>query len=221
LVDQNTNPIKIKICGLKSAEAAIVASDAGADYLGFNFVEGVRRELQPEEGIQIIADYRSGRKTLNRPAVVGLFRNRDPEFVNDLSRKAGLDYLQLCGNEDADYISKIELPIFKMVRVKDGTSQTDLDHVAAPLLAAHHGVLLDTYDKNTPGGSGHSFDWNTAEGIANRQNVLLAGGLTPENVQSAIRQLDPWGVDVASGVETDGVKDPDLIRAFIKAARSA
>ena len=81
--------------------------------------------------------------------------------------------------------------------------------------------FLDRFDKTTPGGSGLSFDWSTARGIANRKNVLLAGGLKPENVQSAITQLSPWGVDVASGVETDGIKDPDRIRAFIEAARSA
>jgi phosphoribosylanthranilate isomerase len=108
-----------------------------------------------------------------------------------------------------------------MVRVKDGTTPADLDRVITPLLDAGHGVLLDRFDKTTPGGSGLSFDWSTARGIANRKDVLLAGGLKPENVQSAITQLSPWGVDVSSGVETDGIKDPDRIRAFIEAARSA
>ncbi len=217
-------PTRIKICGLRSTEAALVTANAGADYLGFNFVEGVRRQLQPDEGIQIIAEYRAGlskSENTNRPGLVGLFLNQSPDFVNDISRKAGLDYLQLCGDEDVDYISKIEIPIFKMVRVKDGTTPADLDQIVAPLLSADNGVLLDVYDKKTPGGSGKSFDWSAAEGIANRENVLLAGGLNPENVQSAITQLSPWGVDVASGVETDGVKNPDRIRAFIQSVRSA
>ena len=216
-----TQGIPVKICGLKSADAAIVASDAGADYLGFNFVEGVRRQLQPEDGIRIITDYRAGRKTQNKPGIVGLFLNQDPDFVNDLSRNAGLDYLQLCGDEDADYISKIELPVFKMVRVKSGSTPDDLDNLVSPFLDAGHGIVLDRYDKATPGGSGLAFDWSAAEGIADRNRVLLAGGLTPENVQSAIHQLSPWGVDVASGVETNGVKDPVRIKAFINAARSA
>lgn len=217
-------PTRIKICGLRSTEAALVTANAGADYLGFNFVEGVRRQLQPDEGIQIIAEYRAGlskSENTNRPGLVGLFLNQSPDFVNDISRKAGLDYLQLCGDEDGGYISKIEIPIFKMVRVKDGTTPADLDQIVAPLLSADTGVLLDVYDKKTPGGSGKSFDWSAAEGIANRENVLLAGGLNPENVQSAITQLSPWGVDVASGVETDGVKNPDRIRAFIQSVRSA
>jgi phosphoribosylanthranilate isomerase len=216
--------IQIKICGLRSAEAALVTADAGAHYLGFNFVEGVRRQLQPDEGTQIIAEYRAAQlesSSTNRPAVVGLFLNRDPDFVNEIARKAGLDYLQLCGDEDANYISKLELPIFKMVRVKDGTTPADLDQIVSPLLSANNGVLLDVYDKKMPGGSGKSFDWSAAENIANRENVMLAGGLNPENVGDAIAQLSPWGVDVASGVETDGVKDPERIRAFIDAVRSA
>ncbi len=218
---ERTRSTRIKICGLRSANVAIVASDAGADYLGFNFVEGVRRQLQPEDGIQIIADYRSGRKTLNRPGLVGLFRNQDPGFVNELARNSGLDYLQLCGDEDADYISKTELPIFKVVRVKEESTPSSLNDIIAPLLDDGHGVVLDRYDRETPGGSGISFDWTAAEGVANRENLLLAGGLKPENVQSAIRQLTPWGVDVSSGVEIEGVKDPVRIRAFIEAVRTA
>ena len=213
--------IRIKICGLRSASASIAASDAGANYLGFNFIEGVRRQIQPEDGTQIIADYRSGRKTLNRPELVGLFLNQNPAFVNETARNAGLDSLQLCGEEDADYISKIDLPIFKMVRVKDGSTATTISDIVAPLLDAGHGIVLDRYDKKVLGGTGISFDWNAAEGVANRENVFLAGGLNPENVRSVIKQLSPWGVDVASGVETDGVKDPDRIRAFIEAARNA
>jgi hypothetical protein len=90
---------KIKICGLRSAEAALVAATAGANYLGFNFVEGVRRQLQPDEGTQIIAEYRarlSESNNANRPGIIGLFLNQDPDFVNEITRKTGLDYLQLC-----------------------------------------------------------------------------------------------------------------------------
>jgi phosphoribosylanthranilate isomerase len=213
--------LQIKICGLRSAEAAIVASDAGATHLGFNFIEGVRRQIQPEDGVQIISDYKSGRDSSNKPELVGLFLNQDPNFVNETARNAGLDSLQLCGDEDAEYISKIELPVFKMVRVKDGSTPDSLSDAVSPILDAGHGIVLDRYDKKVLGGSGKSFDWSAAEGVVNRDGVFLAGGLDPENVQSAIKQLSPWGVDVASGVETDGVKDPNRIRAFIEAARNA
>jgi phosphoribosylanthranilate isomerase len=213
--------LQVKICGLRSAEAAIVASDAGATHLGFNFIEGVRRQIQPEEGIRIISDYKSGRTTSNRPGLVGLFLNQDSDFVNETARNAGIDSLQLCGDEDAEYISKVELPVFKMVRVKDGSTPESLSELVAPFLNPGHGIVLDRYDKKVLGGSGKSFDWSAAKGVVNRDGVFLAGGLDPENVQSAIKQLSPWGVDVASGVETDGVKDPARIRAFIEAARNA
>ena len=144
--------IQVKICGLRSADAAIVASDAGASHLGFNFIEGVRRQIQPEDGEQIIADYRSGIKTLNRPNLVGLFRDQDPEFVNETARNSGLDSLQLCGSEDADYISKIELPIIKMIFVKEDSTQSGLTKIIDPLLDAGHGIILDSGVKSAQGG---------------------------------------------------------------------
>ena len=98
---------KIKICGLRSAEASIVASDAGANYLGFNFVEGVRRQIQLTAAAQILTDYREGINTPNRPGLVGLFRDQDVDQVNETARNLALDYLQLCGDEDAEYISKV------------------------------------------------------------------------------------------------------------------
>jgi phosphoribosylanthranilate isomerase len=212
---------KIKICGLSSASAAIIASDANADYLGFNFVEGVRRQIQLTDASQILTDYREGRQTSNRPGLVGLFRDHDVDQVNETARNLGLDYLQLCGDEDNEYISKVEFPVFKQVWVREGSTPSDVDEMVSPFLSNGHGIILDSFTKGALGGSGKSFDWSSAEGVANREKVLLAGGLKPENVASAIKQLSPWGVDVASGVETDGVKDPDRIRAFIEAARNA
>ena len=214
---------RIKICGLRNAETATVAAGAGADFLGFNFVEGVRRQLQPEQGAQIIAEYKldRARDPSQNPGLIGLFLNQDSNWVNETSEKAGLDYVQLCGDEDDAYMARMNLPIFRQVRVKQGTTPLDLDRLVSPHLNAGRLVLLDHYDKATPGGSGKSFDWAIAVAVANRDCVLLAGGLNPENVGNAIAQLTPWGVDVSSGVETDGVKDPDRIRAFISAVRNA
>ncbi|MDP6666248.1 MAG: phosphoribosylanthranilate isomerase [Dehalococcoidia bacterium] len=218
---------QIKICGLRSVEVATVASEAGADFLGFNFVEGVRRQLQPEEGARIIAAFKSGQDASNKPVkvtparIVGLFRNQDADWVNRVARDAGLDFLQLNGEEDDGCIETMELPVIRQVRVREGTTPGELDEIVSHHLDAGRIVLLDRYDKDTPGGTGLSFDWAAAEGVASRENVLLAGGLKPENVQSAIAQLAPWGVDVASGVEVDGVKDPARIRAFIEAVQTA
>ncbi len=217
-----TRNTRIKICGLRSVEATLAASNAGADYLGFNFVEGVRRQLQPEQGALIIADYKRNRdRTPETARLVGLFRNQDADWVNETSGLAGLDFVQLCGDEGDEYVAQMELPVFRQVRVKPGTTTEELGNLVSPHLDAGRIVLLDHFDKVSPGGSGKSFDWTVAEGVANLDNVLLAGGLDSDNVGSAIALLSPWGVDVASGVETDGVKDPDRIRAFIEAVRNA
>ncbi|MDA0676432.1 MAG: phosphoribosylanthranilate isomerase [Chloroflexi bacterium] len=212
----------MKICGLRSADAAEVSAVAGADFLGFNFVEGVRRQLQPAEGISVIADYRARAKTLGLDTkVVGLFRDQDVTWVNELSDAATLDYVQLHGGEDEAYMGRLRCKVIRQVRVRPETTREALGVEVQAHLDAGRIVLLDKYDAKVPGGSGVKFDWAVAEGIANRENVMLAGGLNPENVQDAIRMLNPWAVDVASGVETNGVKDHDKIRAFIKAVREA
>jgi phosphoribosylanthranilate isomerase len=115
----------------------------------------------------------------------------------------------------------MELPVLKQVRVRKGTTPEKLAGMVSPYLASNRFVVLDRYDRDTPGGSGRTFDWAVAEGVANLDNVLLAGGINPENVGSAINQLSPWGIDVSTGVETDGIKDPVRIRAFIDAVRNA
>ena len=214
------NYTQIKICGLRSAEATSVASECGADFLGFVFVDGVRRQLQPDEAAQIINEYRSSTQVSKSTKLVGLFRNQSLDFVNKTAAETDLDFIQLCGEEDPDYVSRLNLPIFRQIRVKDGTKPKDLYKTVESHLNAGHRVILDRFDIDTPGGSGRSFNWSAAEGVAEQNNVLLAGGLKSENVQAAISQLAPWGVDVSSGVETDGIKDPKLIKTFIEAVRA-
>ncbi len=217
---------KIKICGMGSAEAAWVAASAGADYMGFVFVEGVRRQLSATKGQQIIRSYRTrgdrrDRRRGKGPKLVGLFRNQDVDWVNRISRQMDLDAVQLNGEEDEIYMRRVHKPIVRQVKIKPETTQPELADTVESHLEADRIVLLDRYDAKVPGGGGVKFDWSVAEGIANREGVLLAGGLTPENVGDAMRQLSPWGVDISSGVETDGVKDHDKIRAFVEAVRLA
>lgn len=213
---------KVKICGLRDTENALAAAHAGADFLGFSFVEGVRRQLQPIEGQMIVRGFRirGFRRGQDGPKLVGLFRNQPADFVNNVARHADLDYVQLCGEEDESYTSAMWKPVFRQVRVREGASPDALAAEVAPHLAAGRFVLLDRYDAKVPGGGGVTFDWAAAEGVASKQGVLLAGGLTPDNVRLAIERLRPWGVDVSTGVESDGVKDPAKIQAFIAAARS-
>ncbi|HEX6032309.1 MAG TPA: phosphoribosylanthranilate isomerase [Tepidiformaceae bacterium] len=152
-----------------------------------------------------------------RPLVVGVFADQPADEVNDIASAAGLDLVQLSGDENADFVARIDLPVINGLHVGQGTDAMDLLDSAVGVRAA--AILLDTASPEARGGTGTAFDWDIAAQFAARMPFLLAGGLTPENVAEAITQVEPWGVDVSTGVETDGKKDPEKIRAFIRAAK--
>lgn len=214
---------RVKICGLKDARNAQAAALSGADLVGFNFVEGVRRQLEPFDGAAIIMRFRNSlsEDSMPGPTVVGLFRNQPAEFVNRVVRMAALDMVQLCGDEDDAYYEQMIVPILRQVRVMPDMSADDLEVIVRDHLDAGRMVNLDAYDPNTPGGSGKTFEWAKAAKVAHLDGVLLAGGLTPENVGEAISELGAWGVDVSSGVETEGAKDDVKIHDFVTAANQA
>ena len=233
-----------KICGFRDAAAAKVAADAGASFLGFVFVEGVRRRLSPRRGAETIAELRAalggdsreseggGAFSKPLPKIVGLFANQPADFVNGVARACGLDYAQLCGDETPDFWSALELPVIRQVKVRESLGREGAIALAArqasEALAAGHLALLDKHKRGELGGTGAAFDWTLAREIVATVNggagggsggIMLAGGLTPENVADAIATASPWGVDVSSGVETGGVKDHAKIRGFARAAR--
>ena len=219
---------KVKICGIRDGDSAVEAAGAGADFLGVNLVEGVRRQLTRFQAQEVVRNYRIRARDhrINRlrdkgPKVVGLFRNQDARWVNSATQQIDLDCVQLCGDEDETYIRSMWKPVLRPIHIKPSMSRDELSDLVDHHLELDRIVLLDTYDENTPGGTGKTFDWSIAEGIVNREGVLLAGGLNPENVDDAVQQLTPWGVDVSTGVETDGIKDHAKIRAFIETAKSA
>ena len=213
---------KVKICSLRDADTALAAAKSGADFVGVNFVEGVRRQLKVMEGAAVVARYRLRADRKKYPTkFVGLFRNQPADWVNEVSKRVVLDYVHLCGEEDEAYMRTMWRPILRQVRIRPGTTATALGAEVQHHLDAGRMVVLDHYDEKTLGGAGKTFDWSIAKGIADRDGVLLAGGLDPDNVASAIQMLRPWGVDVSSGVETDGEKDRTKIREFIAAARAA
>ena len=196
--------------------------------MGVNLVEGVRRQLTRFQAQEVVRNYRIRARDhrINRlrdkgPRVVGLFRNQDARWVNNATQQIDLDCVQLCGDEDETYIRSMWKPVLRPIHIKPSMSRDELSDLVDHHLELDRIVLLDTYDENTPGGTGKTFDWSIAEGIVNREGVLLAGGLNPENVDDAVQQLTPWGVDVSTGVETDGIKDHAKIRAFIETAKSA
>ena len=218
---------KFKICGLREPEHVRAAAEAGADFLGFVFVPGVRREISPERGRDLIFDFRhstgAGQKV--RPLLVGLFANQPLEEVNRIISFSGLDAAQLCGDESPGYWHDIEAKVIRQIKVREeGTKAEVIETVTErvnEVLGAGHLALLDKSESGSLGGTGLTFDWRIAGAVARHFRIMLAGGLTPQNVAEAIATVAPWGVDVSSGVETNGVKDPAKIAAFADAVRAS
>ena len=209
--------IKLKICGLRDATNALVAADAGADFLGFVFVPGARRQLTLEWARAVIKEYRrEWRKS--EPQLVGLFADQSMDDVNHTIEWCGLDLAQLCGDESHEYWRSVVVPVIKHVRVPDqerrDQSIADIRRRLEEIACHGHMATLDRYEVGSKGGTGHTFDWSIAAAVAKEREFLLAGGLTSENVAEAIEMVCPWGVDVSSGVETNGQKDARKIEAF-------
>ena len=213
--------VRVKICGLMEVEHAIKAGKAGADFIGMVFAES-KRQVTPERAAQLV---KSVRDINPRPEAVGVFRNAPAEEVNRIARECRLDRVQLAGQETPEYCRDIMFPIIKVVHV---SSNAKADSILAQVQKWYEIMqgqkffcLLDTVVDGRYGGTGVTFDWNIAKTAAARFPIMVAGGLTPENVAELVREVKPWGVDVASGVETNGRKDPAKIEAFIRAVWNA
>lgn len=217
---------RVKICSISDVSHAFAAAEAGADYVGFNFVPGVRRQLPEDKARAMVQAYRQvwGQRG---PKLVGVFADQPVEEVNRILQACGLDMAQLSGNESPRSCTEVQRPVIKAVHVPDASGQP-ADQVASRLdgvLGEYERVgalaLLDPDVAGAHGGTGAGFDWAIAKALAARHRFLLAGGLTPENVAQAVASVHPWGVDVSSGVEAGGLKDPAKIKAFVAKAKSA
>jgi phosphoribosylanthranilate isomerase len=210
---------KIKICGITQVECAVAAAVAGADLLGLVFAPSKRR-IDREKALQITAVIRSIDK---RPLTAGVFVNLPACEVNETARYCHLDYVQLSGNEDWAYCREIDFPIIKVIHINNGCNPEqvikEIESGYKAALKYKPLFLLDTGKVNYFGGTGQAFDWNLAKEIAGIYPVIVAGGLTPDNVSQLIKTARPWGVDVSSGVETNGTKDMEKIRSFIDTVR--
>ena len=204
---------QVKICGLRTVEHINAAVTAGADMLGFVFYEPSYRYVSPQTVRRLLeassALLPSGQPL---PDLVGVFVNKEAAFINDVAEQAGLHFIQLHGTESPEFCQKIERPIIKALHIN---GDTDL-HLVEQYGQKVWRLLLDTPTREW-GGTGITHDWNLARQAAQQSRILLAGGLTPDNVAEAIQQVQPWGVDVSSGVETERQKDSNKIQAFMQA----
>ena len=200
---------KIKICGIKTVTDALAARDAGADLIGFNFYPKSPRYID----VGRCRDIMSVMRKYGHITYVGVFVNVSVAEVRATMETCGLSLAQLHGDETSEMLNELNGKAFKAFR---GVPQS-LNGFAREDAPA---LLVDASVKGTYGGTGVTADWNSAAELAKKYPLLLAGGLTPENVADAVRQVKPWGVDVASGVESvPGEKDAIKMKAFVQSVR--
>lgn len=202
---------KVKICGLKTLPDARAAIDAGADYLGFNFYPKSVRFMTVDACAEITSVLK---RKYPQIKLVGVFVNSPVDEIKNILETCSLDLAQLHGDETSEMLKSLEGKAFKAFRggfhLINGFARE-----SAPAL------LVDASVQGAYGGTGVTADWSVAAVLAQRYPLLLAGGLTPGNVADAVRQVRPWGVDVASGVESvPGVKDASKIKAFVQAVKT-
>jgi phosphoribosylanthranilate isomerase len=212
---------RVKICGIKEKAHALGASRAGADFIGLVMAPSPR-QVTVAKAQEIVAAIKEQHESAE---VVGVFVNMPAPAVNRIARTCNLDWVQLSGTETWAYCQMIDRPLIKVVHIEAGQSPEEVrDRLAQgnqALSQQEHRYLLDSRLGDRYGGTGITFDWGLAREAAREFPVIIAGGLTPENVGEAIKTVAPWGVDVSSGVEVDGVKSTVRIKAFIEAVRRA
>jgi len=200
----------VKICGITTVGDARIAADAGADAVGFIFAESPRRvSVEEARRISIALPENILR--------VGVFVDEEPAEVLRISREVGLDLAQLHGDETPEAATAVRqggVKVMKALRVRDGASLAALDEYEADLF------LLDAHSDKARGGTGQRFDWEVAKSMGGRDNIVVSGGLDPENVREAVEFFEPYGVDASSSLEDEpGRKNGERVRRFVLVAR--
>jgi phosphoribosylanthranilate isomerase len=211
--DAQNNRVRVKVCGLTSLEDARFASGALADFLGFVFYEESPRYIDPAKAGAII-------NWIEGPLTVGVFVNHALDDVNMIASQSGLDIVQLHGNESPEYCRLIEKPVIKVFRVNDETDPDSLRGEVELYLEDVDYLLFDTKSESAWGGTGKTFDWSLIKDLSVDLPVFLSGGLNPDNVKKACRTVQPWGIDLSSGLESSpGLKDFDKLEQLFDRMR--
>ena len=199
-----------KVCGITNPGDAREAADAGADAIGMIFAESPR-EVNVEEARRISVALPDG------VLKVGVFVDAEPEEVLETAREVGLDLAQLHGDETPETVAAIRgagLPVMKALRVRNAEALAEIQSYEADL------IMLDAWSARVRGGTGETFDWGLAKSVKGRGNIVVSGGLTPENVREAIEFFEPYGVDASSSLEEKpGKKSGERVRRFVRAAK--
>jgi len=210
---------RVKICGIRDKTHALAAVEAGADFIGLVFAPSPR-QVTPTQACEIAS---AVKKSSDATKVVGVFVNAPASQVNEIADFCALDCVQLSGDESWEYCREIVEPVIKAIRIGQQSPEelcAELS-IGGKLLPSQRFIaLLDSQVEGKYGGTGEKFNWNLVRQVAKRFPVMIAGGLTPANVGQLVREVKPWGVDVSTGVESNGLKDASKIRAFVKAVRS-
>ena len=198
--------MKVKICGIRDISTALFAIENGADALGFVFAES-KRKINPEAAGEII------RELPGEVLKIGVFVNETKEAIEEIANVSGINVIQLHGDETPEFCSSFSLPVIKALSVGSPVDLSQLDEFSCEY------ILLDSPKGKYRGGNGVSFDWSILNKPLQDKKMILAGGLNPENVGEGIKAANPYMVDVSSGVETEGKKDPEKIKRFIDNAK--
>jgi phosphoribosylanthranilate isomerase len=200
----------IKVCGLTQVNEALACVELGVQWLGFNCYQGSKRYLPPEAIAAIVGKLPPAVQT------VGVFVNASAKEIEETLQQTGLHIAQLHGDESPGFAHALQVPWFRAFRVADDLAEEEVHSYGQELF------LLDAAQAGQYGGTGHAFDWKVATRLRDHGKLLLAGGLRPDNVEEAVLQVKPFGVDVASGVEsTPGRKDPQKVANFVTAVAQA
>lgn len=201
-------PLKVKICGLTTLADARYCAGAGADFLGFIQYPQSPRYVEPKAAKEIL-------EWVYGPESVGVFVDDTPDQINEIADEVNFSMIQLHGNESPDFCAAIDRPLIKAFRVGEKDTAGLLRKQMEPYREWVAYYLLDTYNPQMAGGTGEVFNWDIARDLATDFPILLAGGIGPDNVEDAVRTVNPAGIDLSSRVESNpGVKDFDKLTAF-------